>query len=165
MSDQVTMYIDEIGQALVHELHAALPSLSLTLWEQGTLAHLPAPQDLDSSLPALLICFEGTEQFDLFMAHRFRVRYRYRIRYCERQQDGANPTRIMAQRLSQITAAIASSRFSLTSLDGTPGLDVMKVLPTKIDLDNEEHAMMSHPEIRVSVGHIEIIVEAETTTI
>jgi hypothetical protein len=163
MSDQVTMYMDEIGQALVHELHTALPSLGLTLWEQGTLAHLPAPQDLDSSLPALLVCFQGTEQFDLFMAHRFRVRYRYMIRYCERQQDGANPTRIMAQRLSQITAAIASSRFSLSSLDGTPGLDVMKVLPSRISLDNDEHAMMSHPEIRVSVGHIEIIVEAETT--
>ena len=164
MSDHVTMYIDEIGQALVHELHTALPSLGLTLYEQGTLAHLPAPEDLDSSLPALLVCFTGTEQFDLFMAHRFRVRYRFTIRYCERQIDGVNPTRSMAQRLSLIAAAIASSRFSLTSLDGTPGLDVMKVLPTRIDLDNEEHAMMSHPEIRVSVGHIDLIIEAETTT-
>lgn len=164
MSDQVTMYIDEIGEALVQELHAALPSLGLVLWEQGTLAHLPAPQDLDTSLPALLVCFEGTDAFDLFMAHRFRVRYRYMIRYCERQHDGENPTRIMAQRLSQISAAIASSRFSLASLDGVPGLQVMKVHPVKIELDNDEHAMMSHPEIRVSVGHIQLVVEAETTT-
>lgn len=164
MSDSVTMHIDEIGQALVNELHTALPTLGLTLWEQGTLAHLPAPQDLDSSLPALFVCFEGTEQFELFMAHRFRVRYRFLVRYCERQADGENPTRSMAQKLSQISAAIASSRFSLTSLDGTPGLDVMKVLPTRISLDNDENSMMSHPEIRVSVGHIELVVEAETTT-
>jgi hypothetical protein len=164
MTDAITMYIDEIGQALVQELHTALPSLGLTVYEQGTLAHLPAPEDLDSSLPALFVCFEGTEQFELFMAQRFRVRYRFKVRYCERQIDGANPTRNMAQRLSLIAAAVASSRFSLLSLEGTPGLDVMKVQPTKIDLDNEEHHIMSLPEIRVSVGHIDLVVEAETTT-
>lgn len=166
MTDNVSLFIEEIGQALVDALYSSLgASLGLKIWEQGTLAHLPAPEDLDDNLPALFVSFENTEQFELFMAHRFRVVYLYRLRYCQRQQDGLNPTREMASKLSQIAAAIASRRFSLPSLDGIPGLDVMKVLPRSIDLANDENSWMSALEVRVSVGHILIAVEAETTAV
>ena len=163
----ISLYVDEIGEALAEELRATVgTSLGLVVCEQGDYSRLPAAEDLDDDLPMLLIEFLRTDPPEIKMG-RARITYHYRVKYMRRQVDRENPIRPVNRAISRIFEALANNGatrqvFKLDRLDGIAGLEVEKVVPQDVLLDNQDNAMLNIPEFRCNCAWIDVLVQTES---
>lgn len=162
----ISLYVDELGEALVQTISTLSSSLGLQSVEQGDWTRLPAPEDLNSSLPCVLVSFLRTDIPELRM-HRVRIIYHFRVRYFRRQKYfDENPARETNRAACEIWSAISNHtevlglRDSLTpaffSDDVPDGCVYESIHASGPTMENADNEAMNLAELRVNVAWVDV---------